>query len=74
MLPTGMVCTTALAAALLCDTVPLPLLATHTSLSVTVTAVGAEPTGMVCTTARVAGLMRTSVPSVLSTAHSEPSP
>ena len=61
-LPTGIVCTTVLAAVLIWDTVPSPLLATHTSLPVTVTAAGSEPTGIVCTTAWVAGLIRDSGP------------
>ena len=68
------VCTTVFAVVLIRDTVPSPLLVTHTSAPVTVTAVGAEPTGMVCTTAWVAGLIRNTVPSALSTAQTEPSP
>ena len=45
-LPTGIVCTTVLAAALIRDTVPSPLLVTHTFAPVTATALGAEPTGI----------------------------
>ena len=56
------------------DTVPSPLLVTHTSGPVTVTALGADPTGICCTTAWVAGSIRDSVPSALFTAHTEPSP
>ena len=74
-LPTGIVLTTRSAAALIRDTVPSPLLATHTLPSrVVATAVGAEPTGICWITAWVAGLIRDSVPSVLSTAQTEPSP
>ncbi len=68
------VCTTGLDAALIRDTVPSPLLATHTFSPVTATALGAEPTGICWTTAWVAGLIRDSLPSVLSTAQTEPSP
>jgi hypothetical protein len=64
-----------LAAALTRDTVPSPLLATHTlPRRVTVTALGADPTGMVCTTAWLAGSIRYSLPSALSAAQTEPSP
>jgi hypothetical protein len=64
-LPTGIGCTTRSAAALIWDTVPSPLLATHTSSPVTVTALGAEPTWIGAMMAWVAGLIRARVPVVL---------
>ena len=73
-LPTGIVATALLTAALTRVTVPSPLLATHTSWRVIATAVGAAPTGICATTAWVAGSIRHSVPSALSTAHTDPSP
>src|SRR6185503_7258962 len=62
------------AAALIRDTVPSPLLATHTSPPVTVRAAGSVPTGICCTTAWVTGLIRDTVPSVRPTAQTEPAP
>src|ERR1700760_3247170 len=72
--PTSTVCTTALAAVLIRDTVALPLLVTHTSGPVTVTSVGCGPTGMVSTTAWVSRLIRETVRSAVFTTHIEPSP
>jgi hypothetical protein len=74
MLPTVIVSTAWPSAALTRDTVPSPLLVTHTSWPVMATAVGEDPTGICCTTAWVAGSIRHSVPSALSTAHTDPSP
>ena len=68
------VSTTLPAAVLTRDTVPSPLLVTHTSWPVMATALGADPTGICCTTAWVAGSIRHSVPSALSTAQTDPSP
>src|SRR6185503_3484488 len=62
------------AAALIRDTVPSPLLATHTSPPVTVRAAGSVPTGICCTTAWVTGLIRDTVPAVRPTAQTEPAP